>query len=251
MAMDEDFIVINEEVPGVIVASGDGLIAGPAGAQGVQGQMGPRGYSILNGTTNPTTGVGQNGDFYINTSANIMFGPKSAGVWGSGRSLVGPTGPQGPVGPRGPAGPPGEVVAVFPYAGTGTSQSAARSDHYHPTVVEETPTPGPAVSDWKVKGGYKGLSAPSGATLIKQAGTHATTVGTGGRMLIDFPTEFPTGIITVIPVIGAQTRDATTVTVAGETTKKTMVLVVRDSNGNTLTSNGTTTVRINYFAVGW
>lgn len=249
--MDEDFIVVNDQVPAIMVASGDGIIAGPTGATGPAGPRGPAGYSILNGTTNPTSGVGQNGDFYINTSNSTMFGPKSGGVWGSGRSIVGPTGPQGPTGPTGPAGPTGTVVATFPYAGTGTAETAARSDHYHPTVVEGTPTADPAVSDWKVKGGYGGLTPPAGAALIKQAGTHATTVGDGGRMLIDFPVAFPNGIITIIPTIGAQTRDATTVTISGSTTKSTMVLVVRDSKGVPLTSNGTINVRINYFAVGW
>jgi len=28
------------------------------------------------------------GDFYINTVANTIFGPKAAGVWGSGTSIV-------------------------------------------------------------------------------------------------------------------------------------------------------------------
>lgn len=32
------------------------------------------------------------GDFYINTNTSFLFGPKTAGVWGAGTSLVGPAG---------------------------------------------------------------------------------------------------------------------------------------------------------------
>ncbi|HEV8622477.1 MAG TPA: hypothetical protein VGR33_06260, partial [Actinomycetota bacterium] len=35
-----------------------------------------------------------NGDFYLDTSAWVLYGPKASGAWpGSGTSLVGPTGP--------------------------------------------------------------------------------------------------------------------------------------------------------------
>ena len=46
------------------------------------------GNTILNGTVDPAVGVGSNGDFYINTDNNTMFGPKTAGVWGPATSLV-------------------------------------------------------------------------------------------------------------------------------------------------------------------
>lgn len=46
--------------------------------------------TILNGTSNPTT-QWVDGDFYINTTSNTLFWPKSW-TWGSGTSLVWPTG---------------------------------------------------------------------------------------------------------------------------------------------------------------
>jgi hypothetical protein len=60
-------------------------LVGPTGPQGIQG------YSVLNGTVDPTT-QGVNGDFYINTMSYFIFGPKAAGVWPGGMSLVGPPG---------------------------------------------------------------------------------------------------------------------------------------------------------------
>jgi hypothetical protein len=51
---------------------------------GVKGQDG---NTILNGTIDPTSGIGVNGDFYINTATNFIFGPKASGTWPSGISL--------------------------------------------------------------------------------------------------------------------------------------------------------------------
>lgn len=74
---------------------------GPQGPQGPVGSPGPSGKTVLNGTGNPTTATGLDGDFYINTSTWTLFGPKTAGSWGSGFALTGPQGPQGPQGPIG------------------------------------------------------------------------------------------------------------------------------------------------------
>jgi len=89
---------------------------GPAGAQGVPGVDG---RTVLNGTVAPAAGDGIDGDFWLDTVTVTLYGPKTAGAWGAGISLVGPTGatgaagaqgatgPQGPAGPDGPAGPTG------------------------------------------------------------------------------------------------------------------------------------------------
>lgn len=61
---------------------------GPQGTTGTNGTNGTNGKSILNGTTNPANSLGTDGDFYINTASYYLFGPKSAGVWGTGISLI-------------------------------------------------------------------------------------------------------------------------------------------------------------------
>lgn len=63
---------------------------GPAGANGTNGTNGTNGLTILSGTTNPSNGLGVNGDFYINTTTWFIFGPKAAGAWPAGVSIVGP-----------------------------------------------------------------------------------------------------------------------------------------------------------------
>ncbi|MCF6265221.1 MAG: collagen-like protein [Desulfuromusa sp.] len=100
------------------------LPAGPAGADGVDGTAGADGLdgkTIISGTVDPTT-EGVDGDYYLNTTSTTLFGPKEAGSWPAGVSLIGPQGLQGntgatgadgaqgiqgPTGPTGPAGADG------------------------------------------------------------------------------------------------------------------------------------------------
>ncbi|MGB1225861.1 MAG: hypothetical protein ACPHCN_17225 [Mycobacterium sp.] len=77
---------------------------GPAGADGTDGADGADGRTVLSGSGAPGGGLGSDGDFYIDTTGNDLYGPKSGGAWGSATSLVGPTGPQGPAGADGDDG---------------------------------------------------------------------------------------------------------------------------------------------------
>lgn len=51
--------------------------------------------TILNGSGAPSAGTGANGDFYIDTTNNKIYGPKSSGAWGIGTSIVGTNGTNG------------------------------------------------------------------------------------------------------------------------------------------------------------
>lgn len=79
----------------------------PRGEQGIQGETGDAGAAgadgktVLNGSGAPDSGLGVNGDFYIDTVANAIYGPKTAGAWGSGTSLIGPQGETGAAGADG------------------------------------------------------------------------------------------------------------------------------------------------------
>lgn len=88
-------------------------LTGATGSQGATGVAGANGKTVLNGTANPVSGTGTDGDFYINTSTNRLFGPKAGGAWsGSGVALVGPTGATGATGPQGAAGQTGATGAT-------------------------------------------------------------------------------------------------------------------------------------------
>jgi hypothetical protein len=86
------------EVPGPI---------GPPGPQGPTGTPGLPGNQIHYGIGNPTPEIGINGDSYINTANHFLFGPKAAGSWPAGTSLIGPQGIQGIQGIQGVPGPQG------------------------------------------------------------------------------------------------------------------------------------------------
>jgi len=68
------------------------------------GDPGVDGKTILNGSGAPAGGTGVDGDFYIDTTANEIYGPKTGGAWGSATSLVGPTGAAGADGADGADG---------------------------------------------------------------------------------------------------------------------------------------------------
>jgi Phage Tail Collar Domain/Collagen triple helix repeat (20 copies) len=108
---------------------------GPQGAQGPKGDTGPAGINgqngsdgktLLNGTAVPSTAIGSDGDFYLNTTASCLYGPKVNGAWtNTCVALVGaqgPPGPQGPMGltgPQGPQGPRGDTGATGAQGPTG------------------------------------------------------------------------------------------------------------------------------------
>ena len=70
-------------------ATGAAGATGPQGEQGIQGvkgdtgntgatgSAGTDGKTILNGSGTPSAETGVNGDFYIDTANNLIFGPKS------------------------------------------------------------------------------------------------------------------------------------------------------------------------------
>ena len=74
------------------------------GLQGPAGNDGTNGKTILNGSGTPASSVGVDGDFYLDTSAEALYGPKSGDAWpATGTSLIGPKGETGATGPAGPS----------------------------------------------------------------------------------------------------------------------------------------------------
>lgn len=59
------------------------------GSDGAAGADGADGRTVLSGTGAPSSGLGANGDFYIDTTDWDIYGPKTAGAWGAGTSLIG------------------------------------------------------------------------------------------------------------------------------------------------------------------
>jgi hypothetical protein len=98
-------------------------LIGPQGSKGDTGDTGAGGKTVLNGSGVPILGLGVDGDFYIDTTGDAIYGPKTSGAWGSATSLVGPQGETGPAGadgadsivpgPKGDKGDTGSVAGSF------------------------------------------------------------------------------------------------------------------------------------------
>ena len=58
----------------------------------LQGDAGKDGTTILSGNVAPAATLGSVGDFYIDVSTSILYGPKTGTNWGAGISLQGPQG---------------------------------------------------------------------------------------------------------------------------------------------------------------
>jgi hypothetical protein len=89
---------------GTVVPIGTLII--PSASQGLPGT---NGSSVLNGIVAPVSGNGVVGDFFINTATSMLYGPKGAGGWPAGVSLIGS------------AGPTGTGTSITNNAGAGTS----------------------------------------------------------------------------------------------------------------------------------
>jgi hypothetical protein len=88
--------------PGVQISWSQTGPQGLPGADGVKGTDGKNGNTILNGIAAPPSSVGIVGDFYLDTQAETLYGPKSGGGWpASGTSLIGPKGDKGDPGTAG------------------------------------------------------------------------------------------------------------------------------------------------------
>jgi hypothetical protein len=85
---------------------------GPSGSQGSQGAQGNPGSQTYSGNGAPATTLGIIGDYYLDKTNFLLYGPKTAAGWGTPILLRGAQGPQGPAGP---AGVPGSQI----FAGTG------------------------------------------------------------------------------------------------------------------------------------
>ena len=107
-----------------VTPAGDTGPTGPQGEQGLQGiqglqgdkgdkgdtgSAGADGYSVLSGAEDPDAETGVDGDFYINTASNTIFGPKAAGVWAAGTLLIGSQGDKGDTGDQGIQGVKGDT----------------------------------------------------------------------------------------------------------------------------------------------
>ncbi|RYD96696.1 MAG: hypothetical protein EOP54_13080 [Sphingobacteriales bacterium] len=209
---------------------------GPTGATGANGAAGVNGKTVLSGTGLPAPGTGSDGDYYIDPTTNIFYGPKAGGTWPAGVSLVGATGPigatgsngvAGPIGPQGPIGATGAngaagVNGKTVLSGTGLPAPGTGSDGdyyidpttniiYGPKVGGTWPA-GVSLVGATGPTGVQGLQGPQGLQGVQGAtgatGAAGTFSGTADNGLTFFtPTNIQLGGILIKPT--TLTTDAT------------------------------------------
>jgi hypothetical protein len=93
-------------IKGATGATGAAGPTGPAGATGATGAAGAAGSAWFTGTSDPVSGLGSNGDYYLKQSDGGVYA-KAGGSWYLITNIKGPTGLTGAQGAQGPQGPQG------------------------------------------------------------------------------------------------------------------------------------------------
>ena len=126
---------------------------GPQGPQGDPGDPGENGNTIIYGEGAPTEEDGTDGDTYIRTDTDFIYGPKASGVWPAGRSLIGPPGESGGAGVNG---------KTILYGTVAPTTEGVDDDFY--INISTNMIYGPKVSDeWPAGVSLVGPTGPTGA----------------------------------------------------------------------------------------
>lgn len=68
---------------------------GATGAAGAAGTNGTNGSKIYSGSGVPASSIGVDGDYYLDITGYLFYGPKTSGAWPAPINLKGPQGPPG------------------------------------------------------------------------------------------------------------------------------------------------------------
>jgi len=157
--------------------------------------------TIHSGEGAPAADWGQDGDYYIDTIATEIYGPKTDGAWGSPTALIGPAGedgqdsvvpgPQGPAGqdsvvpgPQGPAGADSTVPGPQGPAGADFTIPGPQGPAGEDSVV---PGPeGPAGQDSVVPGpqGPQGDPGPNSVTTSTTSSITGILAADGNNVIL-------------------------------------------------------------------
>jgi len=142
--------------------------------------MGTIRRTLRYGAGAPLDSLGDDGDFYIDTVANKIHGPRSGGTWPAGTSIVGPQGQQGPQGNQGPQGVKGDTGSQGPAGSAGADGKTIRYGSSNPTGATGVD------GDWYINvtantlhGPKSGGAWPAGVSLVGPQGPQGIQGNTG------------------------------------------------------------------------
>lgn len=206
----------------LLVQDGSNGSNGTNGTNGIDGLNGSDGNTVLNGVGTPSNSLGVNGDFYIDTLTYNIYGPKTAGSWGSPATLRGANGTNGTNGTDGLDGVKGDsgidgvnayIYIAYADDSTGTGYTLVSSNDPTATLNSFNSskewiavlTSNIALGSSITVTNFSGLFAKYRGTGDKwstQSGT-SLTIGTAVQNLfVDTGLAYVTGQRTVIAVTG-------------------------------------------------
>lgn len=162
---------------------GDTGPAGPTGDTGPQGPAGTAGSRWFDGTGVPSSGLGSNGDYYLDDANGNVY-VKSGGTWSVTASILGPAGPTGPTGatgPQGPAGPtgPGGATGATGPAGPANTLSIGTVTQGGSAAATITGTAPNQTLNLTLPQGPTGPQGPAGPSIaVLDEGVSLTTSAT-------------------------------------------------------------------------
>ena len=166
-------------------AKGDTGAQGQAGATGAQGPAGAQGSQILSGNGSPALTTGVVGDYYLDKTTGLLYGPKTSIGWGTPTNLKGEQGIQGL---------PGKDGSMF-YSGNGAPANniGKDGDMYLDKInvlLYGPKTPNGWGTGLSLKGatGETGSQGPAGAPgskILAGNGSPVSTTGVVGDYYLD------------------------------------------------------------------
>lgn len=158
---------------------------GADGSDGTNGTDGADGNTILTTSGVPDNGVGANGDYAIDPTAQKIYGPKAAGVWPAGVYYAGD---DGAAGSDGADGATWHSVSGAPGVGVGVDGDFAidtvAQNIYGPKAAGTWPA-GISYAGDPGADGADGSDGADGNTILSTVGDPGAEVGVDGDYAID------------------------------------------------------------------
>jgi hypothetical protein len=141
----------------------------------ILGTIGPAVSTILNGSGAPSDSVGANGDFYIDTTADDIYGPKSSGSWGASTSIVGSDGING--------------NTILSGSGVPSNSLGVAGDYYQRTDTAQLYGPKVVDANWDAASVIT-LPGADGKTVLNGSGAPSDSLGENGDFYLDTTGDF-------------------------------------------------------------
>lgn len=201
-------VYIEKVIDGAAPISPSMIVTVTQVASTVAGPTGPAGNSVLNGVVAPSGLTGNNGDFYINTATNYLYGPKAAGVWPAGTPLTAGTGPAG-----------GDLTGTYPNPTLAAITTAATKGTAAKTATVTIDAKGRVTSitdqDIAITKAQAGLSNVDNTADATKSVLFATTAGGApptGSASGDLTGTYPgptLAVVTTAQTLGSATKSVT------------------------------------------